>query len=947
MVRFLIACMIALPLTIRGQDLKWEWLNPDTNGNLINDISLIHDGKTIVACYDSLLLLSNDQGVVWSQYPVSYQAYRIFTPSSTLSLMTTMDGAIIKNVIGGIPKKVFQKSALNARFKDIQIDSVTGIGLAVGDYEVDVPSGPNTIATYYWALVIRTIDFGETWNVVYEAVGDRLGGLSHHKHGYIVYGTETPNYAIESFDGITWSRNLNFGSAGTDVITGVAFVNDSVGVVSYAYQATLYFTENAGQTWQPRTELRYLTSLATNKSSLAGIFMDSIYVSSDAGKSWTAKKAISIRGLNSFNLVLKGNVAVVLSLINGIFVASADDFIFKSVNTNLNYYLGLYNGFVLSSNVRCFTSSTVGYNQVNGALFKTTDGGCHWSRLSNFFDLSNYSYQTFHFFNDTTVLALNGSIVQKTTDGGQTWKNVGPVPGYSGPGPLVVFSPLIMTMIDNNNDYYRTIDGGETWAQTQNAGSLAALPPNGSPFVLGSSMAIATYFGDHIRVSIDAGMNWTTYTTGFGLNWTAAHFFDPQNGLMVGWDYVAGPSTASVLIKTNNGGATWSKVRDLPQPATGIKFIDATTGFLWGHSGMIFKTTDAGQSWQPFKTILTNDIQDIFVFGDLIFVLGYYNAIIKSTGSTPIAEFQLPNHIVCAGDSITTHNTSQFALSYVWSVDGKVTSFSKEPKLKIDSPGFHQVSLTSGTCKLTFHSSVIDSIKVNPIPSKPVLSVNGKVSHGSLKLCDSTYLVTTQPIQQYFWSNGATSSTVTINKETSLSLKVENQFNCAAYSDTLKLIRVPLPVADFTIAYVQDRVINFHSTSTDADTFFWKLSDLGTSTLADWQHSFDTSIGDFDATLIAGNYCGVDTLKQHFVILGIQPHEVLSVYPNPASTGVIKVIGDDIRQYSITSVLGQVVTEPRPLVDGVVPVSALVPGVYTINLVSDDGRQLVVKVVIN
>jgi photosystem II stability/assembly factor-like uncharacterized protein len=61
-----------------AQERRWEWLNPKMNGNFVNNVSVLQDQKTIVVGYDSNLVVSHDQGVLWSSVPVNYRANKVY-----------------------------------------------------------------------------------------------------------------------------------------------------------------------------------------------------------------------------------------------------------------------------------------------------------------------------------------------------------------------------------------------------------------------------------------------------------------------------------------------------------------------------------------------------------------------------------------------------------------------------------------------------------------------------------------------------------------------------------------------------------------------------------------------------------------------------------------------------------------------------------------------------
>ncbi len=93
---------------------------------------------------------------------------------------------------------------------------------------------------------------------------------------------------------------------------------------------------------------------------------------------------------------------------------------------------------------------------------------------------------------------------------------------------------------------------------------------------------------------------WEKIHTQTGVYWRDLHFTDRQTGYAVGgpgpdW----GATGAATLIKTGNGGITWS-AQQLPSTSwmDGLDCKDASTCWAAGRYGSILRTTDGGASWK-------------------------------------------------------------------------------------------------------------------------------------------------------------------------------------------------------------------------------------------------------------------------------------------------------------------------------------------------------------
>lgn len=103
-------------------------------------------------------------------------------------------------------------------------------------------------------------------------------------------------------------------------------------------------------------------------------------------------------------------------------------------------------------------------------------------------------------------------------------------------------------------------------------------------------------YGTIIKTS-NGGSNWVVLNSGITEYPIDDIFFiNSRLGWALANDYLF---QGTFVLKTTNGGNTWSTSRffDTSVVVTSIYFQDSLNGFFTGFSGFMFKTTDAGASW--------------------------------------------------------------------------------------------------------------------------------------------------------------------------------------------------------------------------------------------------------------------------------------------------------------------------------------------------------------
>lgn len=177
----------------------------------------------------------------------------------------------------------------------------------------------------------------------------------------------------------------------------------------------------------------------------------------------------------------------------------------------------------------------------------------------------------------------------------------------------------------------RTTDG-ETWEE---AGTL----PGTDDFVFVTPEVGFSTSHDEIQRTTDGGRHWTTVarcqvtvevnglTHQDSCTPWAIHFPTPQVGYAVG----KGSSSYIALLRTRDGGATWS-VSAVPAEdgAERVIFTSERTGFVRVGNGKLYRTDDGGESWRPLLASAPRRL--IFADPDVGWSIGYRTMAFTTNG---------------------------------------------------------------------------------------------------------------------------------------------------------------------------------------------------------------------------------------------------------------------------------------------------------------------------
>ncbi len=236
------------------------------------------------------------------------------------------------------------------------------------------------------------------------------------------------------------------------------------------------------------------------------------------------------------------------------------------------------------------TSSAIALGD-NGLLLSTANKGQNWAKD---FDYNTESFYGLSFKGSVGYATATGGKVLKSTDNGETWTYLTQSGDYKS----------ALTISDQNaiiagTSVYVSNDGGSSWTykSIDGSGSIWGLfSPKNSNIVYGVG-------SNRVIKSTDSGANWANLTSPYASTLYDVCFVDDNTGVAVG-----GKSGETKIYRTTDGASSW---QEITSPVTngalyGIDFIDETTGFACGTDTTLLKTTDGGVTWS--KVILNSDL---------------------------------------------------------------------------------------------------------------------------------------------------------------------------------------------------------------------------------------------------------------------------------------------------------------------------------------------------
>jgi photosystem II stability/assembly factor-like uncharacterized protein len=274
-----------------------------------------------------------------------------------------------------------------------------------------------------------------------------------------------------------------------------------------------------------------------------------------------------------------------------------------------------------------FTSKDTGFI-VREEILKTTDGGKTWTPKTNYAASGKPIHiRSIEFLNDhiTGIAGTFNGIVLRTVDGGETWQNItSSVPDTTaGPGKRNICG--LANLEDNfygvgasHTDkarFYKSIDKGLTWTVTimdTNLGNQLVdvfFVSKDTGFVSGSKNSGSSMVSEESVVlkTTDGGLTWTKVfsDTVIGGRIWKLQFLNDQ--IAYGAIEPKYPTDTVAIIRTVDGGNNWKIIgvsrenSSIPIGTQSIGFINPMKGWVGGWYSGMFETGDGGLTWTKFK----------------------------------------------------------------------------------------------------------------------------------------------------------------------------------------------------------------------------------------------------------------------------------------------------------------------------------------------------------
>lgn len=379
-----------------------------------------------------------------------------------------------------------------------------------------------------------------------------------------------------------------------------------------------------------------------------------------------------------------------------------------------------------------FTSATNGC-AVNaaGGIYTTSNGGTNWSLQTT---ASGSMYSVFFGSANKGTAVGAGGTVMSTTDAGSTWTQNSSSQGYALSSVFFIDADTGYA-VGNNGTIIKTTNAGVLWQQknsnTTNTLSGVFFTDVNTGYAVGSNIILKT---------TDKGNSWTSQPSAI---LTSVYFTNQNTGYATGYN--------GTILKTIDAGLTWTSLTSgTPNALYSIRFADANTGYAVGDLGTILKTNDAGATWAVQNSGTTNALNSVF-FTDSNngYAVGISGVIINTTdgGCSPPSITANGGGTICFGASTTLTVTG--GTSYLWDAN---LGYSTDSSILV-SPSISTTYIVTG---YSYGCSANDTINVsvNPTPAAPTASGTAVCSG------NSATLTATAPGGNYEWYNASTGGTL-------------------------------------------------------------------------------------------------------------------------------------------------------------------------------------------
>ena len=377
-----------------------------------------------------------------------------------------------------------------------------------------------------------------------------------------------------------------------------------------------YFSDDLGVTWDsipweynvfgPLNRI-----LPVSNDTLIGITGSMAVKSTDGGLNWDIAFPLSFfQSYWNIEMIKVPNSQVIL--IN--FAESGGFYyynqIFKSYNNGETWDAVLSGAPTQRGKISCSDNGTLFLNGVNNQYWRSDDEGTNWLPLNMSDDSLLQSIYIFS-IGPTSTNRVWGSTqagIYVSEDDGLTWEKTNAAyNNFVGNGMRYIYrsgAGLFASSIAEWGGLYRSTDNGDTWDFASNGlkkGNFRGL-------VFNKETELILYNEDGLFKTTNNGQSWD-------------HIFKMSEPSWKPWNVLKGKDQYLLVSFWNeahlsaDGGLSWTKLADFPEPANVTKMNPYNNNiYIRNSTGKFYVSTDLGASWKLIN--MSSPITDIFFFPD-------------------------------------------------------------------------------------------------------------------------------------------------------------------------------------------------------------------------------------------------------------------------------------------------------------------------------------------
>ncbi len=272
------------------------------------------------------------------------------------------------------------------------------------------------------------------------------------------------------------------------------------------------------------------------------------------------------------------------------------------------------------NDIDCPTDDTCYVVGNSGVVLLTTDGGVNFNVVDSGINKSE-SYFAVDCINSLTCWIGHGNDgIYRTSNGAISWITTAVPVGFGGiPKLFMVDDSVGYVPRGGGGDYLKTIDGSNwSWESTFMPSDV-----NISVYFVNKDTG---YFGTNtgkILKTINGGSSWTEYTIS-GCNLQDIFFINDTVGYTVGMN--------GCVYRTTNKGATWDTLNSgVSNNLRSIHCTSIDTCYIVGDAGLVLETTDTGNTWiRDTAGVPSNNLTTVFFPSSTVgYAVGSAGTVIK------------------------------------------------------------------------------------------------------------------------------------------------------------------------------------------------------------------------------------------------------------------------------------------------------------------------------